>query len=270
MDIRRRRNAYVLARRGFCLAALAGLAELLYLKERETKKTDISETESKAREKGHEVAAFRPVFVRPSQVLDLRRWKLNLPTRDQQVSQPRLAHFHDRAFRVVEAVQFTAWCGGQPQPGSKYPRSELREMNPDGSTAAWSSTSGTHVMELTQRVTHLPVAKPQLVCGQIHNEADYLILVELDGRRLYVRYRDAVAGVLDDNYHLGTYFDVKIRASHGYADVFYNGVRKVHQRLHARGCYFKAGCYVQSNTSTGDLPAAFGQVEITRLVVSHT
>jgi hypothetical protein len=34
-------------------------------------------------------------------------------------------------------------------------------------------------------------------------------------------------------------------------------------------CYFKAGCYLQSNTSTGDLPTAYGQVEITHLSVSH-
>jgi poly(beta-D-mannuronate) lyase len=40
--------------------------------------------------------------------------------------------------------------------------------------------------------------------------------------------------------------------------------------MQAAGCYFKAGCYVQSNTSTGDLPTAFGQVEISRLEISHS
>lgn len=248
----------MLARRGLVVAALAGLAELAFRKG------------SPPKEKGYQVAKFTPVFVRPSQVLDLRFWKINLPTRNRQVTQPRLKDFHDDAFRVVEAVQFTAWCGGQPQPGSKYPRSELREMNRDGSAASWSPASGTHLMELTQRVTHLPVVKPQLVCGQIHNQSDYLILVELDDHLLYVRYRDAVAGVLDDNYQLGTFFDMQIRASRGYADVFYNGVHKVHHRLDATGCYFKAGCYVQSNTSTGDSPSAFGQVEISRLALSHS
>ncbi len=143
-------------------------------------------------------------------------------------------------------------------------------MNPDGSAASWSPASGSHVMDLTQRITHLPLVKPQLICAQIHNEADYLILVELDANRLYVRYKDAVVGVLDSNYQLGTYFDIKIRASDGYVDVFYNGVHKVRQPLSAVGCYFKAGCYVQSNTSTGDLPTAFGQVEISRLEISHT
>jgi alginate lyase len=143
-------------------------------------------------------------------------------------------------------------------------------MNADGSNASWSTTSGTHVLDLTQRITHLPVVKPQVVCGQIHSETAYLILVELDERRLYVRYRDVVAGVLDDDYQIGTYFNMKIQASQGYVDVFYNGAQKVHQPLKAATCYFKAGCYVQSNMSTGDLPTAFGQVEISRLVVTHS
>ena len=219
---------------------------------------------------GHQVPQFTPIFVRPSQVLDLTFWKVNLPTGNQQVAQPKLAGFYDDAFRVVEAVQFTAPCGGEPEPGSKFPRSELREMNADGSNASWSTTSGVHTMDLTQRITHLPAVKPQVVCGQIHSVTDYLILVELDSHRLYVRYKNAVAGVLDDNYQLGTYFDMKIQAASGYVDVFYNGAHMVRQAMDANDCYFKAGCYVQSNTSTGDLPTAYGQVEISRLVVSHS
>ena len=248
-----------LSRRGtllLALAGIAGVAEYVYTREH--------------REQGHQVPKFAPVFIRPSQVLDLRFWKINLPAGNQQVTQPQLAGYYGDAFKVVPTVQFTAWCGGQAQPGSKYPRSELREMNPDGSAASWSPASGIHVMDLTQRITHLPVVKPQLICAQVHNEADYLILVELDAQKLYVRYKDAVAGVLDSNYQLGSYFDMKIQASQGHVDVFYNGVHKVHQPMKAAGCYFKAGCYVQSKTSTGDLPTAFGQVEISRLEISHS
>jgi hypothetical protein len=35
-------------------------------------------------------------------------------------------------------------------------------------------------------------------------------------------------------------------------------------------CYFKAGCYLQSNTILGDLPTAYGQVKITGPVLSHS
>jgi hypothetical protein len=249
------RGVRKLTRRGFLLIPLAGgVAGVIYLKER----------------RSHPVPQFKPIFVRPSQVLDLTSWKINLPTGNQQVTQPALSGFYDDAFRVVQAVQFTAMCGGEAQPGSKYPRSELREMNPDGSNSSWSTASGVHTMALTQRITHLPVVKPQVICGQIHSVTDYLILVELYNHKLYVRYKDKISGVLDDNYRLGTYFDMKIQVSQGYVDVFYNEVHMVHQAMNESGCYFKAGCYVQSNTSTGDLPSAYGQVEISHLVVSHS
>jgi hypothetical protein len=211
---------------------------------------------------------FRPSRLKPGQVLDLRTWKIGLPT-TEEVKQPKLEGFSGAAFEVVPAVTFTAHCGDTAQAGSKYPRSELREMNADGSNAAWSSTKGTHVMQLRQRVTHLPLVKPQVICGQIHNVTDYLILVELDGSKLYVRYKDDVAGVLDDSYRLGTYFDLRLVAAAGFIDVYYNGVHKVRHPLSATGCYFKAGCYVQSSTATGDKPTAFAAVDIAELTVSH-
>jgi hypothetical protein len=213
---------------------------------------------------------FIPIRVRPSQVIDLSAWKINLPFNNQQVDQPDLELFTDPNFRATPGVQFTAPCGGQPQPGSQYARSELRELNPNGSLASWSTKDGTHVMSLTQRVTHLPVVKKQLVCGQIHSANAYLVMIELATQELFVRYKDSVIGVLDKAYQLGTYFDLEIRASKGFVDVSYNGRRVVHHPMNEKGCYFKAGCYVQSSTSTGDLPTAYGQVEITRLQVVHS
>lgn len=211
---------------------------------------------------------FKPRKLDPAEVLDLSTWKIGLPTTDE-VKQPKLSGFSDSAFEVVSAVTFTAHCGETAQAGSKYARSELREMNPDGSNAAWSSTSGTHVMELRQRVTHLPVVKPQVVCGQIHNSTDYLILIELEASKLSVRYRNDVIGVLDDDYRLGTYFTLRLVATDGHVDVYFNGLHKVRHALRAAGCYFKAGCYVQSSTATGDKPSAFAAVDIAELTVSH-
>lgn len=257
-----------LTRRGFLLLALAGAAEVIYLKERSHPVGKGSHQVGK--EDNPRVPDFAPILVRPSQVLDLALWKVNLPVGNQQVTQPGLSRFYDDAFRVIEAVQFTVRCDGTPQPGAKYPRSELREMNADGANAWWSTTSGVHTMDLTQRITHLPVVKPQVVCAQIHSANDYLILVELNSRKLYVRHKDEVAGTLDQDYQLGTYFDMRIQAARGYVDVFYNGAHMVHQAMDANDCYFKAGCYLQSSTSTGDRPTAYGQVEISRLVVSHS
>jgi hypothetical protein len=259
-----------LTRRGFLALAAGGAAGLAYLETRGRPEPTILPPEDPEAAQVVPVAGtFVPIFVKPSQVLDLATWKLNLPTNNQQVTQPALASFYDDAFRVVEAVQFTVTCGEEPQPGSKFPRSELREMNADGSNASWSTTSGVHKMELTQRITHLPVVQPKLVCGQIHSVTDYLILVVLNGQQLYVKYKNTVAGILNENYQLGTYFDMTIQVERGYVDVFYNGAHLVHQAMTEDQCYFKAGCYLQSNTSLGDLPTAYGQVEITSLTVSH-
>jgi Alginate lyase len=213
-------------------------------------------------------AVFKVFKPKPAQVLDLSMWKIGLPTA-VEVKNPQLQSYSDATFQTVQAVQFTAHCGDQPQPGSNYARSELREMNADGSAAAWSSTTGTHIMTITQRITHLPVVKPELICGQIHNSS-YLILVRLSGHTLSVNYVDAVAGTLDSNYGLGTEFELKLVVAAGYVDVFYNGVRKIHLAMAATGCYFKAGCYVQSSTATGDAASAYGQVEISQLLISHT
>jgi poly(beta-D-mannuronate) lyase len=289
------RNAKKLTRRGFLVAAAGGAAGIAYAEEGGRPAPKSLPPKSLPPQSGPSGpsgpggpggpsgpaaglkpvatdASFSPVFVKPSQVLDLTTWKLGLPTpNDQQVTQPALAGFHDGAFRVVEAVQFTVSCGQQPQPGPGFPRSELREMNPDGTPASWPTTSGVHRMDLNLRVTHLPVAVPKLVCAQIHGviPADYLILVVLDGPRLYVKYKDGVAGVLDQDYQLGTYFGLTLQASQGYLDVFYNGAHLVRQVMAEPACYFKAGCYLQSSTSLGDQAAAYGQVEITTLALSH-
>jgi poly(beta-D-mannuronate) lyase len=209
--------------------------------------------------------------VLPSTVVDLTPWKISLPygVGTTQVTQPRLASLSDAYFRVVSAIQFTVPVNGTVQPGSVYPRSELREMNPDGTGAAWSTTSGTHTMEIVQRITHLPKVKSELIAGQIHDAAEYVILVRLDNDKLRVFYNDQAAAVLNPAYQLGITFTVKIVAGGGFIDVYYNNIRQAHIAAARTGCYFKAGCYLQTNTSKGDSPTDYGQVEVFKLHLTH-
>jgi len=217
-------------------------------------------------------AIFRRAAPLPGQVLDLTAWKISLPTTPDptQVTMPELADYSDSSFRVVSAVQFTAPVGGGVQDGAKYPRSELREMNSDGTAAAWSTTVGHHVMELVQRITHLPTVKSELVAGQIHDANEYVVLIRLSSAELRAEYNGETIGTLDDNYVLNTVFSMRVEAGDGFIDVFYNGERKAHQADTRDGCYFKAGCYTQSNGSTGDSPDDYGQVEILDLTLGHT
>src|SRR5579859_2288904 len=110
-----------LTRRGFLTLAAGGAAGLAYLETRGRRDPRILPPEDPGAAQVAPVAgSFIPIFVKPSQVLDLATWKLNLPTNNQQVTQPALAGFYDDAFRVTEAVQFTVTCGEEPQPGSKF------------------------------------------------------------------------------------------------------------------------------------------------------
>lgn len=216
----------------------------------------------------------------PAQWLNLQAWKLTLPVETAQagnpdeIKQPQLATFSDATYFHVndarDGVVFQAPCGGATTGGSSYPRSELREMETDGvSQASWSTTSGTHTMIIRQAITHLPEKKPHVVAGQIHDASDDVIMIRLEGSRLFVEAGGNDKGVLNANYSLGTPFEVKIVANGGRIKVYYEGLLKVDLAQSATGCYFKAGVYTQSNVSRGDLPSAYGEVVVYDLWVGH-
>jgi hypothetical protein len=216
----------------------------------------------------------------PSGVLNLTNFKLTLPVdtshagSPDEILQPELKGFQDaKYFHVNSAhngVVFNAPCGGATTSGSGYPRSELREMSNNGiSQASWSTTSGTHTMEITQAITHLPVVKPHVVAGQIHNAADDVIVFRLEGTKLFIDENGNNGPVLTTNYQLGTIFTLKFIARNGGVECYYNGQYIYTYSVSTSGCYFKAGCYTQSNTSKGDAPTAYGEVAIYGLTITH-
>lgn len=217
-----------------------------------------------------------PPPAHPAAVLDLSCWKLTLPTRGPEgealeVRQPTLSTFADEHFRVTgRSVTFTAPATGATTPGSKYPRSELREMACDGSSlAAWSSTSGTHVMEIVQLISKLPTKKQEIVAGQIHDAEDDVVMIRLEDSDLFVEHDGQRLADLDNSYVLGSTFTVRIEASQGHLRVSYNGEEKLDFPYDGNGMYFKAGAYAQSNLDNGEPSGSVGQVVISRLVVSH-
>lgn len=143
-------------------------------------------------------------------------------------------------------------------------------MTPDGrDEAEWSSARGRHVMTLDQAITATPRVKSHVVAGQIHDAEDDVVMIRLEGRRLFVESDGDDVGVLDPHYRLGTRFTVSIAASrHGVA-IVYNRRRTVRVDRAGSGWYFKAGCYPQSNPERGDRPSAFGEVVIYALTVRH-
>lgn len=216
----------------------------------------------------------------PSDVLNLTNWKLTLPIdtahagTPDEISQPELDIFADPAYFHLNGTQdgvvFKAHCGGVATSGSGYPRSELREMiNRGRDKASWSTSLGTHIMEITQAITHVPDVKRHVVAGQIHDASDDVIVFRLEAAKLFIDENGNNGPVLNPNYQLGDVFTVKFVARNGGVECYYNGQYVYTYGVQTSGCYFKAGAYTQSNTSKGDAPTAYGEVTIYALSVRH-
>jgi hypothetical protein len=212
----------------------------------------------------------------PGDVLDLTSWYLTLPTgspgRPDTVENPTLATFTDEFFTLNDArdgVVFRARADGVTTKNSRYPRSELREMN-GTEKAAWTNTTGTHTLDVCEAVTKVPPSKPEVVAAQIHDASDDVMQVRLEGQKLALQYDDGgTEAVIDPDYALGTPFHVRIVAAGGKVEVLYNGEKKAELPLTGAGWYWKVGAYVQSNTSTGDAADAMGEVVVYSLSGAH-
>jgi hypothetical protein len=231
---------------------------------------------------GAGVAGMANALKFPAERLDLENWKLTLPipkdgsSKPLEITQPDLATYSlDPYFHLTEAndgVVFRAHAGGATTSNSGYPRSELREMmNKGADQASWSTMSGKHTMVIKQAITHLPETKPHAVAGQIHDAADDVVMIRLEGKSLFVEGGGKDLGSLDAAYQLGTPFTIRIEAENGHIRITYNQAAEpqVDVARDKSGCYFKAGVYTQSNTSKGDAPEAYGEVEIYELSVIH-
>lgn len=217
---------------------------------------------------------------KPSDLIDLSHWLLTLPEDTEREGTPdevfphELATFsHDNWFFVAEdkrSVLFRAPAGGATTDGSKYPRCELREMNEGcDSRAAWSTEDSLlHTLDVTLAVTKIPPVKPHIVCAQIHDADDDVLMVRLEGKKLFVEREGAPRIMLTRKYDLGTFFRVKIESGYGRIRLWYNGELKMDWNKSADGCYFKTGCYLQSNPGKGEAPDAVGEVVIQKLVKS--
>ncbi|MBL1065268.1 polysaccharide lyase family 7 protein [Streptomyces sp. 7-21] len=218
----------------------------------------------------------------PADVLDLTGWKLTLPTGEEEdpteIEQPELDTFAVAPwFEASEdcgAVEFRAAVNGVTTGGSSYPRSELREMTADGEDlASWSTTDGTHTMELTLAFMALPNDKPEVVGAQVHGGDDDVTTFRLEGDSLYITDGDdSNHHLVTDDYELGTPFDAAFVAEDGEIDVYYNGQLETTISHEDDSNYFKAGAYTQANCgNSGPCDEDnYGEVHISALEVSHS
>jgi poly(beta-D-mannuronate) lyase len=218
--------------------------------------------------------------VLPSAVLDLLNWYLTLPCGKEGspdcIYQSQLSQYqHPEFFHVndtKDGVVFKAPVEGVRTANTSYTRSELRSMFNSGTKkAAWNLNKGKHTMIYEAAVTHLPEVKPSVVVGQIHDTKDDVIEVRLTKKLLEVIHDKTHYGALDENYELGKKFKIKIEADNGKIKVYYNDMNKAKLTISSRtkGCYFKLGCYTQSNLDKGDKPGAYGETVVYNVKVEH-
>ncbi|MEV8443746.1 polysaccharide lyase family 7 protein [Actinosynnema sp. NPDC051121] len=222
----------------------------------------------------------------PSDVLDLTNWKITLPVDDPgqsgsqplEVKQPRLDGYALDPWFVTTpdcaGVRFRNPVNGLTTQNSSYSRSELREMTGGGGTSAsWSSTSGTHTMVIDQAINHLPNDKPHVVAGQIHDSGDDVTVFRLEGRSLYLTKGDTTHyRLITDNYVLGTRFQAKFVVSGGQVKAYYNGVLQATISQSFSGAYFKAGVYTQANCGNSSPcdSGNYGETTLYNVTVTHS
>ncbi|MFL6091267.1 MAG: polysaccharide lyase family 7 protein [Aeromicrobium sp.] len=241
----------------------------------------------------------------PAQVLDLTNWKITLPIdadadgRADEIRQPCLAvacydakragyqnpdfkkPFTDGWFYINKqktGVVFRAPVKAPSTVNSENARSELRELAPANKKgeeveARWSNKGpAVHAMELEEAIMSTPRNYPSVVCAQIHNDDDDVILIKLRGERLFANAdRGDFDETLDSHYKLGTRFKLRIEATQGVINVIYNDKKTVTYKKSSDTMYFKAGVYNQSNLQKNpdEDPKSYGEVVIYKLKVTH-
>jgi hypothetical protein len=213
----------------------------------------------------------------PGDLLELENWFLTLPVGPpgdpDSIDQPELLDYRSEWFDLTEdrtGVVFRAPAGGVTTKNSKYPRSELREMQGE-EKAAWTNTEGTHVLESRQAITEVPPVKPEVSATQIHDGGDDVMQIRLEGSTLVAQYADGEEQiVIDPAYELGTPYDLRIVAADSRIVVFYNGKQSAEIDRSGSSWYWKVGAYTQSNPDRGDDADAVGEVVVYSLKIEHS
>lgn len=217
----------------------------------------------------------------PADRFDLSVWKLTLPYdtdrpgSPDEVLQPDLATFVDAACFYVspkdDTLVFRAACDGEQTVNSKYPRCELREMQPGGEDEVrWGTDDGqAHSLVVDLAVTRLPEVKDHVVVVQIHDRDDDVLMVRVEGKKLLIERNGADDLYLSRWHPVGERVRLKIVASDGRIRAWRDDRPVMDWETDRQGCYFKTGCYPQSNWATEQQPGSLGEVRLHQLEVSH-
>lgn len=258
-------------------------ASILFFSPRQKQSGDSNDTSS----------IFKPIPDKQAELpsegpFNITDWKLTLPitstngsSQPLEIKQPELSAYQLNPWFGQTAdkkgIVFRAPVNAPTTANSNYPRSELREMKDNGKNEIfWSSSKGTHTLFIEEAITATPKNKPDVVAGQIHGDDDDLLVIRLEGSKLYLSRGGEHLAVLDENYVLGQRFTFKFEAANGKMFTYYNnGAEPVYTlEKKVKQAYFKIGVYTQSNCETeesSDLCSDdnYGEVVIYQAQVTH-
>ena len=198
--------------------------------------------------------------------MDLSRWKLQ-KWYGPEIEPEDLPGFSEEV-SFTKALVFRCPVEGATTSGSKYPRSELREMTPDGKKAAWSADKGIHILSYEFLAIRLPLNKPHMVVGQIHDGKNDVLQIRVEGSSAYIAY--GKEKVLFNVNALQEWIPIDIEVRGGKVRVYCGGDLKATFKPRSRkGLYFKVGCYLQSNLEH-DEEGEYGEVVVTNIVAVHS
>jgi hypothetical protein len=174
------------------------------------------------------------------------------------------------------SMTFWAPEKGVTTPNSSYARSELREMNSDGSSANWT-LAGNHSLSAELRV----VSVTKSVCiGQVHlgsggsSTKPLLELYYHSNGDIYLATENSPDGNQTPHYitnvAVGTHFTYVINVTGNKINLTLNGAKtsySIPSSFNAYKQYFKAGSY---NQSSSDSTTNGAKVKFYSLTVSHS
>lgn len=209
-------------------------------------------------------------------MLDLTTWNLSIPTdpAPTTISTARLNNgYQSRFFRRNGDGSVTFWVPvtGSTTADARYPRSELRETQRDGSLGNWLHASSDSYLSAVLNVDQVP-SRGKVVIAQIHStdepgsQNDPLLKLQYHLRRgvgrleVLLRERPGDTQVrnilLAENVQLGERFGYDLRVTPsgrlGISVVSKDGdhgslYRQLSHRWNDQQLYFKAGAYIQDN-----------------------
>lgn len=209
-------------------------------------------------------------------MIDLSTWNLSIPTESTPttIETTRLNNgYQSQYFRSNNDGSITLWVpvNGSHTADSRYPRSELRETQADGTLSFWYHASADSYLSAVLTVHQVPSTQ-KIIIAQIHSKDEqgsdndpllklqYHYLHGVGRLELLLRNRPGDAEVenilLADNIQLGERFGydlritpsgnlgVSVSSSDGDEGSFYTELSGYWSK---QQLYFKTGAYIQDN-----------------------